>query len=247
MEEPAKKKSRFRLTIGNKILGSFIILIVLFIVVVTIIFMSSNTIDSTVRNSGENFRPSKDAINDMILMVTRSRMLATNWVYLQSNDEDKQALRELHAEFPNLRKRIDKLKVNWDKDRQKDIDFVFTMFDNLITIQKESIMANLQRFENYEDPTVKFLAENSIESEVTPMTTKIIKKLNELANQQTRITTDSDNKVIASIDTLRNLTVILGGIFLVLSLISAFYLLRSVTKPVNFLKNIVVKLGRGNW
>jgi PAS domain S-box-containing protein len=66
-----------------------------------------------------------------------------------------------------------------------------------------------------------------------------------MADQQTIVTKQSDEQVISSIQTLRNLTVILGGIFLLVSLISAFYLLSSVTKPVNFLKNIVVKLGRG--
>lgn len=245
MEEKQKRNSRLRLTIGNKILGSFIILIVLFIVVVSIIFLNGNTIDRAVRNSGENFRPSKDAINDLILMVTRSRMLSTNWVYLQSNDEDKEALRNLHDEYPKLKERIDRLKANWDESQRKRIDSVFTMFDNLVKIQQESIMANLQKFDNYEDPTVKFLAENSIESEITPMTTGIIKKLNELANEQTQITAGSDEKVIGSIDTLQKLTLILGGIFLLVASVSAFYLLRSVTKPVNFLQNIVVKLGRG--
>lgn len=246
MEETQKKKSRFRLTIGNKILGSFVILIALFIVVVTIIFMNGNTIDNAVRNSGDNFRPSKDAINDFILLVTRARMLSTNWVYLQSNEEDKNALRDLQDKgYPDLKKRINQLKVNWDPNRAKRIDSLFASFEALIKIQKESIQANLQKFENYEDPTVKFLAENSIESEVTPMTNVIIKKLNAMANEQTKVTTESDVKVLNSIDTLKNLTLILGGVFLIISLISAFYLLSSVTKPVNFLKNIVVKLGRG--
>jgi PAS domain S-box-containing protein len=246
MEEPAKKKSRFRLTIGNKILGAFAILIVLFIIVVGIIFLNGTAIDSAVRNSGENFRPSKDAINDMILMVTRSRMLATNWVYLQSNDEDKNALRQLQdVDYPALRKRIDKLKVNWDKGRRDKIDSVFTKFDALKKIQQESIMANLQRFENYEDPTVKFLAENSIESEVTPMTTEIIRKLNDIAAEQTKITAAADDTVMSATAALMRITLILGAVFLIIAVVSAFYLLRSVTKPVNFLKNIVIKLGRG--
>ncbi len=50
MEETQKKRSRLRLTIGNKILGSFIILIVLFIVVATIIFLNGNTINTAVRS-----------------------------------------------------------------------------------------------------------------------------------------------------------------------------------------------------
>src|SRR5918993_836447 len=106
MEEKEKRKFRFRLTIGNKILGSFIILIALFILVVSIIFGNGNTIDNVVRSSKDIYRPSKDAINEFILLVTRSRMLVTNWVYLQTNNEDKQDLRDLQDnDYPNLRKR----------------------------------------------------------------------------------------------------------------------------------------------
>ena len=56
MEEKEKKKFRFRLTIGNKILGSFIILIALFILVVSIIFGNGNTIDNVVKSSKDNYR-----------------------------------------------------------------------------------------------------------------------------------------------------------------------------------------------
>ncbi len=246
MEDTQKKRSRLRLTIGNKILGSFIILIVLFIVVATIIFLNGNTIDSAVRSSKDSFRPSKDAINDFILLATRARMLSTNWVYLQTNSEDKDALRQLHSDdYPKLRLTIDSLKKNWNDTLRLQVDSVFGKFDALIKIQKDNIIANLQSFENYEDPTVKFMAENSIESEVTPMTNDIIDRLKYIAGKQTAITNEADNKVISSIEWLRWLTVGLGGMFLVVSIISAVYLLSSVTKPVAFLQNIVVKLGRG--
>src|SRR6185503_16868155 len=162
--EEQKKKFRFRLTIGNKILGSFIILIALFILVVSIIFNSGNTIDNVVRSSRDNYRPSRDAVNEFILLVTRSRMLVTNWVYLQTNQEDKTSLRQLQeTDYPSLRKRIQQLSQNWDEEQRLRMDTVFNHFDSLINIQRESIMANLQTFENYEDPTVKFMAENSIE------------------------------------------------------------------------------------
>src|SRR5918993_5661742 len=149
MEDKQKKKFRFRLTIRNKITGSFIILIALFILVVTIIFGSGNTIENVVRSSSENYRPSKDAINEFILLVTRSRMLVTNWVYLQTNQEDKTALRQLQeTDYPALRERLGKLSQNWDPDQKKRMDSVLNDFDALIKIQRESIMANLQSFEN---------------------------------------------------------------------------------------------------
>jgi PAS domain S-box-containing protein len=246
MEEKEKKKFRFRLTIGNKILGSFIILIALFILVVSIIFGNGNTIDNVVRSSRDIYRPSKDAINEYILLVTRSRMLVTNWVYLQTNSEDKVALRDLQDnDYPALRKRIEKLSSDWDKEQKLRMDTVLHFFDSLVTIQRESIMAQLQNFENYEDPTIKFMAENSIESEVIPLTNVLIKKLNVIADKQGKITAQSDDEVINSIKRLKTLTLILGGVFLAIAIISGIYLVLSITKPVAFLKNIVVKLGRG--
>ncbi len=245
-EEKEKKKFRIRLTIGNKILGSFVVLIALFIIVVSIIFGSSNTIDNVVKSSRDNYRPSKDAINEFILMVTRSRMLITNWVYLQTNSQDKAALRKLQeTEYPALRKHIESLASNWEEGQLKSMDTVFHHFDSLVTIQRESIMANLQSFENYEDPTIKFMAENSVESEVIPLTNNLIQRLTLIAQRQNDLTAASDAEVIASISGLKTLTLILGGVFLLVSVISAIYLVISITKPVNFLKNIVVKLGRG--
>jgi PAS domain S-box-containing protein len=246
MEEKEKKKFRIRLTIRNKILGSFIILIALFILVVSIIFGNGNAIDNVVKSSRDNYRPSKDAVNQFILLVTRSRMLVTNWVYLQTNQEDKNALRQLQETgYPALKKEIQNLSQNWDNEQRLRMDTVFNLFDSLVTIQRESIMANLQSFENYEDPTVKFMAENSIESEVIPITNILNEKLIKIAQKQNELTRASDQEVINSIDTLKTLTLILGGVFLVIALISAVYLVISITRPVSFLKNIVVKLGKG--
>src|SRR5688572_33340624 len=155
MEEVSEtKKSRMRLTIGKKILGGFLILIALFIVNGLIIFWKGNVIDSVVNSSATVYRPSQDAIKDFILMVTRSKMLVTNWVYLQTNQEDKNALKLLQDnEYPALQEKITKLMTTWETDSQRhQMDTVFLKFDTLLNVQKESIMANLQSFEHYEDP-----------------------------------------------------------------------------------------------
>ena len=246
MEEKEKKRFRFRLTIGNKILGSFIVLIALFIIVVSIIFANGNMIGNVVRSSKDIYRPSKDAINEFVLLVTRSRMLVTNWVYLQTDQDSKNGLRKLQdSDYPALRKRIENLSRNWEPTQKARMDTVFHYFDSLVTIQRESIMANLQTFENYEDPTVKFMAENSIESEVINLTNELIAKLNVLAARQNEITAQSDEAVIDSVDRLKTLTLILGSIFLALSITSGIYLVRSITRPVESLKNIVEKLSKG--
>jgi PAS domain S-box-containing protein len=247
MEENIKKKSGLRLTIGNKILGGFLILTALFIVNVLIIFWKGNEIDRVVNNSSEVSRPSQDAIKEFVLLVTRSKMLVTNWVYLQTNQEDKNALRQLQDyDYPALRGRITKLMPTWESDSQRLwMDTVFLKFDTLMKVQKESIMANLQSFENYEDPLTKLLAEDAVESQIIPRTSDMIRRLQQIDEKQQEITAKSDADVISAIKSQRNYTLVLGVVIIFIGLLSALFLRRAITRPVNFLKNIVVKLGRG--
>lgn len=246
MEEKGRK-SGFRLTIGSKIFGGYLVLIVLFIIIVVIIFSRGNVINNAVNSSSTNYRPSQDAIKEFVLLVTRSKMLVTNWVYLQTNQEDKNALRQLQDyDYPALRDKITKLMPTWESDSQKMwMDTVFIKFDELLAVQKNDIMANLQSFENYEDPLTKLLAEDAVESQVIPRTTDLISRLDKIARKQDEVTKRSDQEIIDSIDNLINYTLVLGGSIILLALLSAWLLMRAITRPINFLKNVVVKLGRG--
>ncbi len=245
--ELVKKKSSIRLTIGNKILASFLVLIILFVVNVFIIVSRGNVIDNAVNRSSEVDRPSKDAINKFELLVNRSKMLVTNWVYLQTNQEDKNALKQLQEnDYPELYDDIKKLMPMWESDSQRKwMDTVFLKFDTLISVQRETIMANLQTFENYEDPLTKLLAEDAVESQVIPRTTDLIKRLTRISEKQEDVIQKSDQQIKNSIATQRTYTFILGAIITAIALLSAIFLMRTITRPVNFLKKIILKLGRG--
>jgi HAMP domain-containing protein len=247
MENQESKKKGIRIGIGQKILGGFIVLIVLFVINAAIIFSVGNVISGVATKSAETYRPSKDALNEFILTVTKAKMLVTNWVYLQTNQDDKQALRQLQDfDYPALKDKIQKLMVNWESDSQRMMmDTIFHEFDTLLSIQKETIMANLQTFENYEDMLTKLLAEDAIESQVIPRTNNIIGMLNKVAAQQTTISNDADDEVISSVGNLTSVTILLAVVTVILGLVSAFFLMRNITVPINFLKNVVVKLGRG--
>jgi PAS domain S-box-containing protein len=245
--EDTKNTSRIRLTIGNKILFSFLVLIILFVVNVVIIVSRGNVIDNAVNRSSEIDRPSKDAINKFELLVNRSKMLVTNWVYLQTNQEDKAALKQLQDhDYPELYDRIKKLMPMWESDSQRRwMDTVFLKFDTLVGIQRETIMANLQTFENYEDPLTKLLAEDAVESQVIPRTTDLITRLSRISAKQDDVIAKSDQEIKDSIATQRTYTFILGAVITAIALLSAIFLMRTITRPVNFLKRIILKLGRG--
>jgi PAS domain S-box-containing protein len=242
-----KKKASLRFTIGTKIIGSFLILILLFVGIVSLIFWKGNVIDTVAKSSSDNYRPSQEAIRELVLLVTRSKMLVTNWVYLSTNEEDKRALKVLQdTEYPALEGKIKNLMTTWESDSQRMwMDTVFIKFDDLVKIQKESIQATLQSFESYEDGMVKLLAEDAISSQIIPRTSELIDLLDKISKEQNQVTAKSDKDVTDSISSLKNFTLILGALIVVIAAGSAFFLMRSITKPVNFLKNVVVKLGKG--
>jgi PAS domain S-box-containing protein len=242
-----KNRFKLRLTIGNKILAGFLAVIVLFIINAAIIFMTGNQIDSVVKTSAEIFRPSKDAINEFVLTVERYQKLVTSWVYLQTNEENKKALIQLvKYEYPELKERVEKLKSTWQVDSQKVlVDSVFLRFERIQRSAEAQITSQLASFESYEDGITKLLAEDVLESQINPQLQAILTDLNNLAKAQTVITARSDEELRVSTRNLRNITLILAAITIVLGLVSALLLMRAITRPVNFLKNVVVKLGRG--
>src|SRR6218665_430545 len=114
------EKKKVRMNIGSKIFLGFLSLIMLAVIVVAVIFWKGNVIDTSTKFSSGNARPSKEAVNEFILMVTRSKMLITNWVYLQSNTDDKKSLELIITnEYPALKGRIAKLAPNWNEDQRK--------------------------------------------------------------------------------------------------------------------------------
>jgi GAF domain-containing protein/HAMP domain-containing protein len=69
--------------------------------------------------------------------------------------------------------------------------------------------------------------------------------LDKIAAIQADVTAKSDSLLTTSTKRLRNITLILSAITVALGFFSAFIMIRSITVPVNYLKDIVVKLGKG--
>jgi len=236
----------FRFTIGNKILFGFITLILIFIIYsgITIFTVSSNS--SIIEKNATVIKPSLTSIKDFNVLIIRSKMLVTNWVYLQSNEADKESLKKIHEEeYPALEEQITELKDEWeDKSEAAEMDTIFAEYKELLAVQQE-IMGSLVTFEDYEDPIVKFMASESIEREVIPRTDSIIADLNAVLVEKQKESEVIEAEVLDSSTDLRNTSIILAIIFVALGMVGAILLARSITKPVNYIKDVVVKLGKG--
>ena len=234
------------ISIGKKITGGFLLLIVLFIVSAVINIFSLNSSRSVVNDNSEVVVPSVRALDEFRLMVTRSKMLATNWVYLQSNDADKEELKRLHnQEYPGLKERLTKLARGWDdKSQIKTLDSLFADFEALLKVEKE-IMSNLVTFENYEDPMTKLMSEDQIEAQILPRTSALMKGLTRLSSAKEDEASTSQQELIGGFGFLVNLMTIMGVVVVIVGLLAGILLSRSITKPILFLKGIISGLSKG--
>ena len=238
----------FRFTIKNKIYGGFILMILIFIINGLVSFYNVQNNSSIVENASEIQRPSSKAINELSNMVTRSKMLITNWVYLQgNNDDDKKKLKKLiEFEYPELRREIEELQVQWESDSQRvAMDTVLSSFEMLIEAEK-GVMSQLVTFENYEDPFVKLMAEDAVTSEILPLVTFMNSQLNIAESIQDGVTAKADEDQITASDNMKLTTLISGLAIVVFGILAAFFMARSIVNPVNYMKDVVIKMGEGD-
>ncbi|MDX2188265.1 MAG: GAF domain-containing protein [Bacteroidota bacterium] len=235
-----------KLTLGRRFFIAFLTLISLFvinaIISLTVIFNNQNIAEkiSTVTE------PSLKALDDFNLMIIQSKMLTTNWVYLRTKEDDKNALIKLHSkDYPAFKSQLTKLSKNWLINGEKAIlDSVFIDFEKLLK-SENAIMQSLSTFESYDDPMIKLESESMVDEVVLPQTTSIIAKLERLKQLKIKGKQSDENQLNASNNMLVYIIVLLGIILVLISIVVAYYLTRSITEPVKQIKEAVAMLGKG--
>ncbi len=236
---------KIKLSIGNKILGGFLLLIVIFGLNGVFSIYTLNISQKIIEDNTTIVEPSMDAITELTLLATQSKMFITNWVYLQSNTEDKESLKNLlEIEYPNLKEELNILKAHWPKDQQAQLDSIFISFDALLEAEK-GIMSQLVTFEDYDDPFLVMEIRDNLDMNILPATTNLTQQLNELVAVKDEEAKISQEKLISSFRDLGITIVTLGLATIILGLLGAFILARSITKPLIRVKEVVSNLGKG--
>lgn len=236
--------------IGQKITLGFAIIIFVFALNAIYSVLTVNQNGKLIEESRQTVDPSLDGINEFILLVTRSKTFITNWVYLQSNTqsntEDKEALKRIHKEqYPELKERIMGLMTKWKDSSQINImDSTYQNFEDLLKVQNK-IMNTLVTFEDYDDPTKKFEAEDAIENDVLPMSANIIKKLEVIAAQKRKEKTDAQELQLSSSRNLTRQTLIIGVILTIIGIGIALYITGSIVSPIRYINQIISQLATG--
>jgi len=242
-------KLKFRFTIARKLAFGFGILMIA--VLVTSV-MTYTTLDTNMRDNNlitKLYNPSAQKLNDLVYLITNSKMLIKNWIYIDKKDtKDKERLRELHiTRYPEVKRALEPLVNQWSKPDQTDYANLIKSIDTLFGYHQE-IMSQLNSFDSYENIMVMFVIMPRVDEkgDVIELTDRILDKLSGLKKRQDDVVENSNKKMESSFGKFQNLIFIMGIILAVSVIIIAAITTRTLVVPINYIKQIILSMAKGH-
>jgi serine phosphatase RsbU (regulator of sigma subunit)/CHASE3 domain sensor protein len=238
----------FRITIGRKIGFGFGILIFLTLLAFYFTFKTANSSKKINDEITNVVNPSVDALEELNLLVVKSKMLISKWVYFASSDDIdfKAKHRQLiFKDYPNLKEKLQKLSENWQPNEQEKLKEIFGWLDLLLKEHKR-VMNELNSIESYEDPLIVFMTRESVdEGDLNEKNDKVLELLTDLITDQQNLAKESTKRMNASFSQLQFIVRLLGIALTIGGILIAIFTVRSIVRPVNQLKRVLLLMGRG--
>jgi methyl-accepting chemotaxis protein len=241
---------KLRFTIANRLALGFGILTMALLVNS---FVTYNILTTSIQKNNDIqniYNPSASYLNQLTEMLTNSKMLVKNWVYIdtQADTPDKLKLKALHeVDFPALHEQILAISTNWSAEEQEQYQQATgDISDRLFPMHKD-IMDQLNDFESYDDPMTLFMVTPMVETggDIENATNEILQSLNQLlATQQSKVQQamlDMDESFYWFQE-----YIIITGLFLVIAtIIIAVIIIRALVRPVNKIRNLLSDMSKG--
>jgi len=234
------------ISIRNRIYWSFLILVLLFVINGVVSVFTLNKSKKLSDHISNIIDPSQQGLSDLRSVLIESKMYTTNWVFLRSNQEDKRALQQLHTvKYPDLKRKLNSLFIQLGDPKMTDsLQRVFAGFESLLVIEKQ-LMASLKKFTDYDDPVIKLTAEQTIEDEVIPRTTQLLKLLDQINVHERDIKIREFQNLESYSMRLRTLILILAVVIVLAGAFLSSYMTAIITHPINLIIQMVNDLGKG--
>jgi len=232
-------------SIKSKIILGFLVLLVLFSASAIFNSVIISRSESVITDLYEQKDPSLNVLNEFKFLVTRSRELTTNWVYLIKDEDDKRELKSINREiYPELKVRLERLSASWDMASKDSLSSTLEKYEKIQEKQKE-IMLALAEFESYDDPLIMFEAEDKLEFHVLPMCNELVKGLDNII-QQKNIEKDNARANLLSNNRYITISIVISGlVILIISIVTSLLTANRVTSPVRKIQGIINQLSKG--
>ncbi|MFZ5552950.1 MAG: SpoIIE family protein phosphatase [Bacteroidota bacterium] len=253
---------KFRFTIGRKIGTGFGVII--FAIAIVFIVQVKNASDNIeVVNLSQDLDDKIDNVYNPSLQLVDSLqdllVLSKNYMEKWANEESKMETWKLEVTkinektIPAIGTRINNYKKEWPKKEIEIIDHVFQDLDTLLGYYKE-VRITLPDLASYKEAINTLTAQDLVNnvSHAQKIYDRIQINLKDLAHRQTMRLDENKNSLAEvrakSKETTRflfNLLIILGIALVIGTLLIATFTTRSIVRPVQSLKRMLLMLGKG--
>lgn len=243
-------KKKFSFTISRKLIMGFGLLGL--VVIATFTYITNILQDNLQRNEEieELYAPSVNYTNELINMIKDSKLLIINWVHIEPEESsNKSKLRQIHEEtFDDIKLKIVSFtnsdnKYHWE-DSTINLYLTVTAYIDTMFEEQEYIMDSLDSQMDY---VMNFNAQSKKlkDGKVAVLTENILEQLDRiLAIHQDNMNSNTQamNQSFADFQSLLKWVAV---ILLVVMIIIAFTLSRTLIGPINNIKQIIKKMGNG--
>ncbi|OIP00872.1 MAG: hypothetical protein AUJ98_06230 [Bacteroidetes bacterium CG2_30_33_31] len=238
-------KNNRKIGFKKLVIGFFVVLsITLFSAIFSSITINENS--KINRHISNDIYPFMDKLGEFEQIVLNSKMLSTNWVYLQYNTEDKEELKKLiNEDYPRIKQEILASYIAAGRIEERDtLKLIFNKMDNLLAEESE-LIKTLITFADYENAEKLFGGEEIIESRVIPQSAEIKNLLNHFILRTKKGNDNIREKMLYSFKKLEITSVFFGFGMFVIIFLSVVYLQRKITSPIIQVRNILLRLSNG--
>jgi signal transduction histidine kinase/DNA-binding response OmpR family regulator len=237
---------KMNISLKRRIYLSFSLLVSLFVISGTFTIVTLVNIKKSYNHLSQVADPSLQSMDDFKKMMLESKMYMTDWVFLRSNQEDKDALQQLHDhDYNELQSKLDRYAAQWVyKSCRDSLQEIYAGFGRLLAVEK-SIMGSLRSFRDYDDPVIKLEAERQIEDEILPRTAALMGELNRLQTIEQGIKERENKRLDRSSMRLRSLIVLLAITIILLGIALSIYMTSVIIRPIQQIRHLIIDLSKG--
>lgn len=240
---------RFRFTIGRKLYSGFGVFILCTLIVFLLTNQTLNKSREINDRINEVYIPSVEQLQKLRYELIRTRMLITNWAFVQSREDtqEKRTLIQITEEdLPEIVNELENLSLYWSENEIRKKNNIISEIEKLLEMY-EVVKKELPDMRSYDQDFNVFYARDYAEEggEIDTKAKEILFNLENLILNMRKNTERESQDMLDAFGTLKSylrnfgVLLILGGIGI------ALLTGRSIVKPVQELKKALLLMGRG--
>ena len=237
----------FKFTIGRRIGIGFAIFIIGTMVAFILTIITLNDSKTRTETVVSQITPSVADLKEINLLLQRSHTDISKWFYNKSfNDVEfrTELERIIKKDYPTKKNHLIVLSAIWTPNENQKLKVLFNQIEALFVIYQEDIMDQLSTADAYEDPNIYMMARLPFEDSETSIQA-IYKNLNELISIKQKFAELEIKTMFSSLDFLKRFVQLLGITLVIGGVLIAFFTTRSITKPIQILKKMLLSMGLG--